>query len=144
MKKFIFLLLILGFYSGISGQELVLKNRDNLSAQTDELQSYFKGLHLLKDLSDIRNFEYDYDSIAQRGFVFGLAEDRAGAPVIFRVFTVEVGDMVSLPLGPGVAAEACTGVNCGRCTFVDEGGCSTKRINSSAEGPSYCNHSISR
>lgn len=144
MKKFIFLLLILGFYSGISGQELVLKNRDNLSAQTDELQSYFKGLHLLKDLSDIRNFEYDYDSIAQRGFVFGLAEDRAGAPVIFRVFTVEVGDVVSLPLGPGVPVESCTGVNCGRCEFVKEGGCSCKRAGSVIGGASYCNHGITR
>ncbi|MDX1272746.1 hypothetical protein [Bizionia paragorgiae] len=127
----------------LSKDDLKIEKNKDLNTYASNLRGKILKSDIFKDLNTIKDFEIKYVDLYKSDYLYGKALDSDGNHVVFRQ-KIEVSKhkdgsqtLRLLPIG-----EKCTGVNCSKCSFANDGGCDCDRAGEPTQS-SYCNHSTS-
>lgn len=124
--------------------ELEVANLDDISTKEDEIIAHMIKNPLLKNVNNIRDVIYYFNKTDGNEYIEAVGDNQEGGFTSIRV-KVQTKSISSgkYLLKIAMAFDTCSGVNCSKCSFNNDGGCDCGRTGDILGGASYCNHSTS-
>jgi len=124
--------------------EVVVANLDDISIKENEIIAHMMKNSLLKGVNNIRDVAYYLNKTDGNEYIEAVGDNKEGGltSVRAKVQTKKISAENYL-LRISMTIDTCSGVNCSKCTFNDDGECDCDKIGNTNGEASYCNHSTS-
>lgn len=124
-------------------KEITVASLDDLYPYESVIIKHLTQNPILEGVNNIRDIIYNYNEANDKEYIEAIGDNNDDGLTTIRVevhkVSIEAGFRVSLTM----SFDTCSGVNCSKCSFKNDGSCKCDKIGSVQGGASYCNHSTS-